>query len=221
MPPLLLPSLSRPPLLASAAASFVDVIPNGLDEFWLNNVPRHSDRAIKKDIKQVVYVGKFDKNKNLSGILSSVESARRADPNIVLILVCGSVSELNKLCKLKQPPSWVKVVQYIHDKNCLLALYRESAIFLMPSYHETFGLVYLEALSQGVPFIYTKGEGVDGYFDDESFAVAVGPNDINKISDSILLLLKLFPLGVPHDKLRPLISDFSWRLVAEKYHKLI
>ena len=34
----------------------------------------------------------------------------------------------------------------------------------MPSRYETFGLVYGEAMSQGLPIIYSKGQGVDGYF---------------------------------------------------------
>ena len=29
----------------------------------------------------------------------------------------------------------------------------------MPSKHETFGLVYAEAMTQGLPVIYTKNEG--------------------------------------------------------------
>ena len=33
----------------------------------------------------------------------------------------------------------------------------------MPSTGETFGLVYIEALSQSLPIIYTKGDGVYGF----------------------------------------------------------
>ena len=199
------------------AANVINVISNGLDDFWLRNISRN----INKRVKRVVYVGKFDRNKNLLGILNAVENARRDDPNILLTLVGGNINELNKLCKLKKPPSWVKVIEHIYDKNCLINIYRESNVFLMPSYHETFGLVYLEALSQGLPFIYTKGEGIDGYFDNEDFALAVEPNDIDKISDSILLLLKLFPSGVPHDRVKKKLSNFSWRFISKKYHKLI
>lgn len=35
----------------------------------------------------------------------------------------------------------------------------------MPSYHETFGLVYIEALTQHLAIVYTKGQGVDGMLD--------------------------------------------------------
>lgn len=36
----------------------------------------------------------------------------------------------------------------------------------MPSHKETFGLVYAEAMSQGLPIIYTKNQGFDGQFPD-------------------------------------------------------
>lgn len=35
----------------------------------------------------------------------------------------------------------------------------------MPSYHETFGLVYIEALTQHLAIVYTKGQGVDWMLD--------------------------------------------------------
>jgi glycosyltransferase involved in cell wall biosynthesis len=36
----------------------------------------------------------------------------------------------------------------------------------MPSINETFGRVYIEAMSQGLPIIYSKNDGIDGFFQD-------------------------------------------------------
>jgi glycosyltransferase involved in cell wall biosynthesis len=58
-------------------------------------------------------------------------------------------------------------------KEKLLNNYRNSDIFIMPSYNETFGLVYIEAMSQGLPIIYTQNEGVDGYFKEGSVGYSV------------------------------------------------
>lgn len=41
-------------------------------------------------------------------------------------------------------------------------MFAESDIFVMVSHSETFGLVYIEALSQGLPILYTRGQGIDG-----------------------------------------------------------
>lgn len=203
------------------AASVIQVIPNGLDDFWLSNIPHSNNRSVNKSNKKVIYVGRFNKNKNLPGIISAVEYARRVDSEIVLTLIGGSSGELKKLCQLKILPTWLVVIEHIHDKNRLLSLYRESTVFIMPSFHETFGLVYIEALSQGCSFIYTKKEGVDGYFDNDDFAVAVDPNNVKQISGAILSLIQHFPLGVPHEKSASILSSFSWKSIAATYQQLI
>ena len=51
----------------------------------------------------------------------------------------------------------------------------------MPSFKESFGLVYAEALSQGLPVIYTKNEGFDGNFDDAYVGCSVNPHSIEDI----------------------------------------
>ena len=51
----------------------------------------------------------------------------------------------------------------ITDKKTLKNLYRENDMFVMPSKNETFGLVYIEALLQGLPILYAKNEGIEGF----------------------------------------------------------
>lgn len=53
----------------------------------------------------------------------------------------------------------------IYDKAILKDVYSRSSVFAMSSHHETFGLVYLEALTQHLAVVYTKGQGVDGMLD--------------------------------------------------------
>jgi len=203
------------------AASTIRVIPNGVDDFWLNNVPGRDLKAENKGVKQVIYVGRFNENKNLLNIYLAIENARKSEANIVLTLVGGSVETLKALCDLEVLPSWLKVIEHIEDNNHLLALYRESSVFIMPSFYETFGLVYIEALTQGCPFIYTKNEGVDGYFDGEEYAVAVDPNNLDEMARAVLLLLRRFPLGVDKERSVKKLSCFSWSSVASNYQVLL
>ena len=90
----------------------------------------------------------------------------------------------------------------------------------MPSAPESFGLVYVEALSQGLPIIYTKGEGFDGYYEEGEVGWAVDPRNPAEIANRVEKILcdyEGFADRIEHLNLE---HDFSWPLVARKYMKL-
>ncbi|HGK7332802.1 TPA: glycosyltransferase [Streptococcus suis] len=62
----------------------------------------------------------------------------------------------------------------------------------MPSFHESFGLVYAEAMSQGMPVIYTRGQGFDGQFEEGVVGFSVDCIDEVEISNKIISIVKGF-----------------------------
>ena len=95
-------------------------------------------------------------------------------------------------------------------------MYRKSDIFIMPSYNETFGLVYLEAMSQGLPIIYTKREGIDGYFKEETVGYSVNPKDINDIAGKIEMIIHNY--NRISKNCYNLVDNFSWDKISKIYH---
>lgn len=71
----------------------------------------------------------------------------------------------------------------------LMKEYSVADIFVMPSFTETFGLVYAEALSQGLPIIYTKNEGFDGFFSNGEIGKAVVAGNIGDIVNGIKYII--------------------------------
>jgi glycosyltransferase involved in cell wall biosynthesis len=59
----------------------------------------------------------------------------------------------------------------------------------MPSHNETFGMVYTEALFAGVPVLFSKATGIDGYLDGLDVGVGVDPTDENAIAAGLLRLV--------------------------------
>ena len=51
--------------------------------------------------------------------------------------------------------------------NELVDLYNEIDLFVLPSYYEAFGCVYLESLACGTPFIAVKGQGIEDALDEK------------------------------------------------------
>ncbi|NMA83795.1 MAG: glycosyltransferase family 4 protein, partial [Epulopiscium sp.] len=138
------------------------VIPSGIDEFWLNNVNSvkqlNSDKVIK-----LLQVGEISKRKNILTTVKSIELLKKNGYDVQFTVV-GKIVDNDIYESIKK----LDFIKYISPKpqNDLLEIYRENDIFVMPSITETFGLVYPEAMSQGLPLIYTRGQGFDGQLED-------------------------------------------------------
>ena len=183
------------------------VIPNGIGALWLeewSRPPRSADAPV-----QLLHVGDLSANKNVEGILraAAVLHSRRG---VRLTLVGGSGAREAALRK-RLDGSGLTYVQYlgrIDDARALRDVYRQHDILVMPSFHETFGIVYIEALSQGLPVIHSKGQGIDGFFTPGTVSQAVDPNDIQDIARAAEALTER------HETVSPLCmamaKGFSW-----------
>lgn len=58
----------------------------------------------------------------------------------------------------------------------------------LPSFNETFGMVYLEALFAGIPILYGRGTGIDGYLDGLDVGVAATPGSVPEITSGLRAL---------------------------------
>ncbi|MFH0758703.1 MAG: glycosyltransferase, partial [Bacteroidota bacterium] len=57
--------------------------------------------------------------------------------------------------------------------------------FVLPSYPETFGIVFIEALSAGIPIIYSENSGIDGYFESYLVGEKVDHRSVSGIRSAI------------------------------------
>ena len=105
----------------------------------------------------------------------------------------------------------------IFDKTKLQEIYKANSIFAMPSIHETFGLVYVEALSQGLSVLYTKNEGIDGLFT-EPIGEVVMPTSTESIREALRKLLT-HPEDyqtLPEER----FQTFQWTSIAQTYQNI-
>jgi len=190
-----------------------EVIPNGIDSFWLENIndPKRGD---SKNIT-VIYAGNIIKRKNLIRLESACQLVRKEGININLILV-GKIIDKKYSRKLLSS----NIVTHINrvEKEKLINYYRKSDIFAMPSITETFGLVYLEAMSQGLPIIYSKNQGLDGYFGDGIVGFAVNPFDISDLKKGLINVIKNYN-NISYNCIKK-VSRFSWDEIGNIYDKV-
>lgn len=201
------------PFLNEIKDKFV-LMPNGIEDYFISNV-----RTDARTGHGVIYIGDFSNNKNVVRLGKAVLQLRKEPglKDVTLTLVGGGHNENDSVDEMiKAHTDVFNYVGKIYDKERLCELMMQNKVFAMPSINETFGLVYLEALSQNLPVLYTKGQGIDGLFDD-TIGIGVNPLSVEEISDALRKML-LDDNGQYSNK-KVDFSAFRWSLIAEKYRE--
>lgn len=193
-------------------------IPNGVNDYWFKDKDRK--RSIHDPVS-LIFVGEICKRKNVTTIISAVSELIKSGKTVILNIV-GAGNEEQK-CRQMVKELGIEDSVHFHGwqdtKEDIKQFYDQSDIFVMPSLRETFGTVYIEALSQGIPVIYTKGQGIDGYFEQGEVGYSCNPLDISEIKNAITDIVNQYQsISVNCDKLS---QAFQWKVVAEQYNKVI
>ena len=189
------------------------VINNGIDPYWLEN------RTEKREIEptKILYVGSLVKRKNATKLIHSVLNLRKSGLQCELTIVGegGSLQkEVEQLASANYPI--INYIGAVKDKTKLKEIYNNHHIFALPSNIETFGLVYIEALSQGIPVLYAKNQGIDGTFK-EMVGEAIDFNNENGIETGLKKLVENYN-SYELEKID--FTRFSWGDIAKTYLNL-
>lgn len=191
-----------------------EVIPFGIDNFWLNNLNRSKKQRGNNYLK-LIFVGKINFNKNLKTSLKVSEKLLKLGYKVSFTIV-GNIEE-HKIGNLIKSKNYVNYIPFVPHKE-LLKIYRHNDIFIMPSIYETFGLVYAEAMSQGLPIIYTKGQGFDKHFEDGKVGFSVNCFDVDEITEKIIQIYENY--ATLSNNCINLVEKFNWKKIALEYYNL-
>lgn len=168
--------------IAELVRDRIIVIPNGVNSFWHEQCADEPRYLMGNSKIRLITVGRVEKNKNQTTVLKAVKKLRIKGFDIEYTIV-GDLLDKD-LEFIKNEPS-VTYFPY-SDKEKLVEVYKNADIFVMPSIHESFGLTYAEALTQGVPVIYTRGEGFDKQFADGEVGFPVSCMNEDEICSAIM-----------------------------------
>ncbi len=175
------------------------VIPNPTDHYWQENIFQREAFAQKQ--VRLLFVGEIRKNKNILGVIEATRILyeRRLDVRLSIVGfgLNDEVSYAKGVRKTSGTLNYVELVEQIKDRAILKRYYREADIFVMPSFTETFGLVYSEALSQGLPLIWSKGQGIDGHYKEGEIGYSVNPKNPENIAEEVIKIMDRY-LEISH-----------------------
>ncbi len=190
------------------------VIPNAVNDFWFQQ--QKQARSLH-DPCSLIFVGEISKRKNVATTIKVISELNKRNIKVNFHIV-GSGEEEDK-CRILAKELNVEEQVFFHGwqkgKEKIKEFYDQADIFVMLSHRETFGTVYVEALSQGIPLIYTKGQGIDGYFEEGSVGYSCSPTDIKAIAEKIIMIIDQY--STTSKQCIKLSDRFRWERVANQY----
>lgn len=204
----LLPYLNKSELADVRKKS--EIVTNGVDPMWLADRPR-THRAPGERI-ELLCVGQISRRKNMSAAARAAGELRRRGRDAHLTVV-GRTVDPGEAEALKAF-DFVTVLPQ-RPMAELKPLYRESDVFVLPSRRETFGLVYAEAMSQGLPVLYTRGQGFDGQFAPGEVGYPVACDDAVEMADRVEDALADY--GRMSGNCLKQSDRYDWRFIAAYY----
>lgn len=199
----------------SIGLSNLELVPLGFNKKFLRPQKKTSDETVR-----ILTVAELIKLKNIDKVLFALKQLDDKHPFKYTIIGRGPEKEnLENLATKLQLGHKVEFIDHIDHEEIANKMYGFD-IFIMPSYIETFGRVYFEAMALGMPIICARNSGIFGYFKENEEGISVNHKDIGEISDKLEMLIKY-----PEKRLKignngqKLVAGYTWERIAEILHE--
>lgn len=184
--------------------------PNGIDPYWLDSICDKKEESC--GTIKVVCAGGIDKNKNMATIAEALSLLEKKGKSVSLD-IAGGIKNEKEVEKLKKY-DFVTLHGKL-NKTELSELYRKCDVFALASFTETFGMVYIEAMTQQLPVIYTQNEGFDGQFPEGEVGFHVNPKSPKEIAEKILEAYE--KRNFIGKRCISAVTKFDWNIIVEEY----
>lgn len=124
--------------------------------------------------------------------------------------------------KLKALASELEIGEYVRFLGYIpyaevAKLLQKSDIFVLPSYYEALGCVYLEAMACGLPAIGCRENGIDEVIEDGKTGCLIGNRSLDQLTAALELLLEPASRAAMGINARKAVAQrYQWKHSAEK-----
>lgn len=193
------------------------ILPNGIDQIYFEEKGSAKSLSPDRDLT-FIQVGKIFKRKNALNTVKGIRAFSQKTGRKVKLLLVGPIEDQAYFEQVQAQAGAILDYQPPAKPPQLIDYYRQADIFIMPSYQETFGLVYPEAMSQGLPVIYSKGEGFDGQFPEGQVGYPVRPGHPEDIVKAIEKILENYE--EISENVLDSYQKFNWQEIGQDYLRI-
>ncbi len=210
------------------------VLPNGLDpDVESPDQVRRSLRdkfEIPQEKKIILFLSRLNWKKGLDTLIPAFAAVHQEDPDTILVLAGGDDEGYGAWIRSQITNHGLQIGvdviftgMLVHSKS---VSFKESSVFVLPSYSENFGMAVVEAMHAGLPVVVTDGVAIAPSILKAGAGIVV-KKDVGEVSQALLRVLK-DPAGARAmgERGRCLVDEeFLMPAIAEKfkdeYQKLI
>ena len=222
-------------LIEKYPAKKVIYLPNGVD---LNSFNNHKvDFSFRKkyqiedSAKVLLCVSRIDHQKNQLLLLDMLKKIN--DKNIYLVVVGPVTSEeyfikfQNRVKELSLDKNVIVIKGLKPHSSELLEIYLSSDLFILPSIHEPFGIVILEAWASGLPVVASCVGGIKKLVDDNKTGLLFESESLDDLTNKVKTLLNDSDLSAKFIKnsMEEIENKYTWSTITDKlkefYYELL
>jgi len=187
----------------------VEVVPSGTSDVFAQPPEPNAERR-----RRVVFVGRIDANKGARLLLESILRLHDQGREYELTFI-GTGPEAESLAKRAEGCALVHFMGEMSPLRVREEM-RQAMLLCVPSYAETLGLVYIEAMKQGMAVVGRTGTGIDGMGTrGKHFELIERDEELPGLIDSLLASpARCREMGV---RARLLAENWTWVANAERH----
>ena len=194
---------------------------NGITKYEFNELERNKFRAklnLDDHQKLIITIGRLLNTEAYKGYDKTIEAIARLKINNVVFHIIGKSEEIEKvriqnLINKNNLQTQVKLIGFVNDDE-LTSYYQAADLFVMPSKGEGFGLVFIDAMANGLRVIGGNADGSVDAISSFPESYLVNPDDVDEIANSISIALNTNWSNDEKIKLSQKCNDF---FSAEKF----
>jgi len=201
-------------------------LPNGVDVGKFDRLTDNDFREkyqIPAEIKMILCLSRLDYQKNQEILIQLVDRLNSRGEKTHLVLVGPVTSEsyyqkITEAVKSSSLESQVTIIKGLQpDDADLVKAYQAADVFILPSIHEPFGIVVLEAWASGLPVITSNAGGLKHLVQDGENGL-IFDGSLDDLENKYLLLTHNKELAeqLKQNAEQEVKTEYSWTTVTKK-----
>jgi glycosyltransferase involved in cell wall biosynthesis len=171
----------------------VVVLPNSVDAQFAA-ASEQDDTASRQAGKAVLFVGRLCQPKGVFDILHAAPAVLAAHPDAVFWFAGRAPEEqiLEEMQRISKEMNLGSAVQFLGEitGQAKLDLFRQAALFVLPSYWEGLPYSLLEAMAVGLPVIATPVGAIPEMIEEGHHGFLIQPGDVAALAKRMIRLLE-------------------------------